>query len=175
MKRKKYARTGISYIHIIRGGDRTFADRAQNQKTKNLKKKSKSLPKIFLFSDLMTVWVTSIKTIEKKDSRRRRRRRFFYCFLGCVWPFGHVVTEGIALAVCSVFACVVSPLVFVGSLWGGPATAKGTGRKRHCVHGHIFHLFLVWWRSLSSLSYVMVDMVPCASLSLFSDPLTFQF
>ena len=113
----------------------------KTKKTKNLKKNSKSLPKIFLFSDLMTVWVTSIKTIEKKDSRRRRRRRIFYRFLGCFWPFCHVATEGVALAVCSVFACAVSPWVFVLILRCAPATAKGTGRKRHCVHGHIFHLF----------------------------------
>ena len=31
-KKKKYARTGSSYIHIIRGFDRTFADRTHNPK-----------------------------------------------------------------------------------------------------------------------------------------------
>ena len=51
----------------------------KTKKQKNLKKNSKSLPKIFLFSEK---WVTSIKLIEKKDPRRRRRRRFFYCFWG---------------------------------------------------------------------------------------------
>ena len=75
--------------------------------------------------------------------------------------------RGLAWQVVLFFACVLCLCVRCAGCGVGQPQWRGYFEPGNCVHGHVFFDLFSWPHSLSSLSYVMVDMVPLYFHSIF--------